>query len=89
VTYTTGWPDNTTAKEQRIAIDGIHEAGQVLRDYAPDGGAYINEADVYEPDHEASFSGTANAARLKEIKAKYDPNNCVPGVAGYRLGWCC
>ncbi|KAI0258815.1 hypothetical protein BC834DRAFT_974769 [Gloeopeniophorella convolvens] len=50
-------------------------AAQVLRDYAPDGGAYGNEADVYEPDHEAAFWGAANAARLKAVKAKYDPQN--------------
>jgi hypothetical protein len=60
--------DNATIKEQVIAIDGIQEAGQVLRDYAPDDGTYINEADVYEPDHEESFWGTANVARLKDIK---------------------
>jgi FAD/FMN-containing dehydrogenase len=85
VIYTTTWPNNATVKEQRMAIDGIHEAAQVLRDYAPDGGAYINEADVYEPNHEGSFWGTANAARLKDIKAKYDPNNVFQVWQG--IGW--
>jgi Berberine and berberine like len=40
---------------------------------------------VYEPDHEESFWGTANAARLKEIKAKYDPNNVFQVWQG--IGW--
>jgi Berberine and berberine like len=85
VIYTTAWPNNATVNEQRKDIDGIHKAAQVLRDYAPDGGAYINEADVYEPNHEGSFWGTANAARLKDIKAKYDPNNVFQVWQG--IGW--
>jgi hypothetical protein len=85
VIYTTGWPNNATVEEQRKVIDGIHEAAQVLRDYAPDGGAYINEADVYEPNHEGSFWGTANVARLKDIKGTYDPSNVFQVWQG--IGW--
>jgi FAD/FMN-containing dehydrogenase len=85
VIYTTTWPNNATVAEQRQDISGVHQAGQMLRDYAPDGGAYINKADVYEPNHEATFWGTANAARLKEIKAKYDPENLFQVWQG--IGW--
>ncbi|KAI0292662.1 hypothetical protein B0F90DRAFT_1822708 [Multifurca ochricompacta] len=75
VIYTTAWPSNATVAQQQQLIKGIHDGAQVLRDYSPNSGAYISEADVYEPNHEASFWGTANAARLKTIKAKYDPKN--------------
>jgi FAD/FMN-containing dehydrogenase len=85
VVYTTAWPNNATVAEQRQAISGVHQSAQVLREYAPDSGAYINEADVYEPNHEASFWGTANAAHLKEIKAKYDPKNVFQVWQG--IGW--
>jgi hypothetical protein len=84
--YTTAWPNNATIRRPRKAIGGIHKGVRVLRDYAPDsdGGAYINEA--Y---HEASFWGTAKAARLK---TKYDLNKvfqvqrgiCWAGTADVR-----
>ena len=45
---------------------------QRLRDLTPGGGAYINEADVQEPDWQTSFFG-ANYARLLEIKQARDP----------------
>jgi FAD/FMN-containing dehydrogenase len=46
----------------------------VIRALAPGAGAYVNEADYFEPDWQASFWG-ANYPRLREIKQRYDPAN--------------
>ncbi|KAI0258817.1 hypothetical protein BC834DRAFT_834569 [Gloeopeniophorella convolvens] len=85
VIYTTAWPNDASVAQQRQLYSNVHQAAQVLRDYAPDGGAYGNEADVYEPDHEVAFWGAANAARLRVVKAKYDPQNFFTVWQG--IGW--
>jgi hypothetical protein len=43
-----------------------------MRELAPDSGAYFNEANPYEPDHEVTFWGD-NYDALLELKHKYDP----------------
>ncbi|KAK0474774.1 FAD-binding domain-containing protein [Armillaria novae-zelandiae] len=63
---------NSTAEDMRTQYNFMSTVTQWLRDFSPDSGAYLNEADVYEPDHEAAFWG-ANYTRLVEIKKKYDP----------------
>jgi hypothetical protein len=40
----------------RAALSGIHAGVEELRVLAPDSGAYINEGDVYETDHECTLS---------------------------------
>ena len=55
----------------------------VLRTAFPNSGAYWSESDYNEPNWQNSFWGSANYARLQQIKAVYDPNgifqchNCV------------
>ncbi|CAG7966762.1 unnamed protein product [Penicillium nalgiovense] len=83
-----------------VANETIHEMtygkGYALRRLAPDSGAYINEANSYEPDWQWSFWGP-NYPRLHAIKQKYDPNNllwcrkCVgsEGFAQQRNGTLC
>ncbi|KAK0227831.1 FAD-binding domain-containing protein [Armillaria fumosa] len=63
---------NYTAEDMRTQYDFVSMVTQWLRDLSPDSGAYLNEADVYEPDHEEAFWG-ANYARLVQVKKKYDP----------------
>ncbi|EJF63609.1 FAD-binding domain-containing protein [Dichomitus squalens LYAD-421 SS1] len=46
---------------------------QKFRDLTPGSGAYFNEGDVYEPDHENSYWGADNYRRLLAVKRKYDP----------------
>jgi FAD/FMN-containing dehydrogenase len=45
---------------------------QLLREATPGGGAYVNEADYFEPDWRRSFWGE-QYPRLLAIKRKYDP----------------
>jgi len=46
------------------------------RALTPDGGAYQNEADVFEPDYKQSFYGR-NYNRLAKIKKQIDPRNAL------------
>ncbi|KAK4233368.1 FAD binding domain-containing protein [Achaetomium macrosporum] len=58
-------------------VDARHKITSVidpiLKELAPDGGAYLNEADYSEPDFQQAFYGS-NYARLLSIKNKYDPD---------------
>ncbi|KAI0265565.1 hypothetical protein BC834DRAFT_165693 [Gloeopeniophorella convolvens] len=85
VVYTSTWDNDATTAEQRQRFANLHQAAQVLRDFAPDGGAYSSQADVFEPDHENAFWGAANVAKLKAAKAKYDPENVFTVWQG--IGW--
>ncbi|SJL04844.1 related to isoamyl alcohol oxidase [Armillaria ostoyae] len=60
---------NSTAEDMRTQYDLLSTVTQWLRDFSPDSGAYLNEGDVYEPNHEETFWG-ANYARLVQIKKK-------------------
>lgn len=64
--------------------DLLSAVTQWLRDFSPDSGAYLNECDVYEPNHEEAFWG-ANHARLVQIKRKYDPFHLLDCWMG--VGW--
>ncbi|KAK0474772.1 FAD-binding domain-containing protein [Armillaria novae-zelandiae] len=63
---------NSTAEDMRTQYDFVSTVTQWLRDFSPDSGVYLNEGDVYEPNHEEAFWGV-NYARLVQIKEKYDP----------------
>jgi len=47
---------------------------RVIRDATPGSGAYVNEADDFEPDWQPSFWGV-NSPRLLAIKKRVDPDN--------------
>ncbi|KAK4099520.1 FAD-binding domain-containing protein [Parathielavia hyrcaniae] len=51
-----------------------------LRNAAPNGCAYINEADPYEPNWQHAFWGT-NYPALLRIRQKYDPNGVFYAVS--------
>ncbi|EKM56474.1 uncharacterized protein PHACADRAFT_92497 [Phanerochaete carnosa HHB-10118-sp] len=63
---------NSTAQDRQSEYTQIDQHTQVFRDLTPGSGAYFNEGDVYEPDHEQSYWGS-NYEKLLEIKKKYDP----------------
>ncbi|KAJ7146875.1 hypothetical protein C8R44DRAFT_579114, partial [Mycena epipterygia] len=69
------WNWNATRAEVR----GVYERTGKLMDYVravtPDG-AYLNEADVYEPNHEVAFWGD-HYPELAGIKMKYDPDRLL------------
>ncbi|KAJ7454533.1 FAD-binding domain-containing protein [Mycena galericulata] len=69
------WNWNTTAADVR----GVYTRTSALMDHVraltPDA-AYVNEADVYEPNHEVSFWGE-HYPELATIKMKYDPDRLL------------
>ncbi|KAJ7689187.1 hypothetical protein B0H17DRAFT_1202544 [Mycena rosella] len=69
------WGWNATESD----IRGVYKHTSALMDHVraitPDA-AYLNEADVYEPNHEVSFWG-AHYPELVTIKMKYDPERLL------------
>lgn len=59
------------AEQQNVVTNVV---GPMLTNLTPDSGAYMNEADVNEPNFQQSFYGV-NYERLLSIKRKYDPND--------------
>ncbi|QRW25840.1 FAD-binding domain protein [Rhizoctonia solani] len=70
------WNYNSTAEQQAAVYSTVSAAADKLRAITPGSGAYQNEADVSEPDHENSFWGS-NYDRLVSIKKKYDPKGLL------------
>ncbi|KAG8717821.1 hypothetical protein FRC09_013625 [Ceratobasidium sp. 395] len=70
------WNFNSTAEQQAAVYGTVSSAADRLRAITPGSGAYQNEADVSEPDHENSFWGS-NYPRLVSIKKKYDPKGLL------------
>jgi len=66
------WQFNSTVDFKRAQFERVSNATQTMRNITPGSGAYFNEGDVYEPNHEESFWGT-NYPRLLSLKNTYDP----------------
>jgi FAD/FMN-containing dehydrogenase len=60
--------------EGRKMADKITRAMKIIRDATPGSGAYVNEADYFEPEWQRSFWGE-NYPRLLAIKKRVDPDN--------------
>ncbi|KAL5335987.1 hypothetical protein BJX70DRAFT_304232 [Aspergillus crustosus] len=69
----------------RKIAQNAHEAMDPLRAFSPDSGAYINEADPWEPDYVNSFWGQENYDRLLRIQREVDPGNLLTVHRG--VGW--
>ncbi|RPD55527.1 FAD-binding domain-containing protein [Lentinus tigrinus ALCF2SS1-7] len=67
---------NDTLDERKEGYETLEGHIQDFRDLTPGSGAYFNEGDVYEPDHETSYWGD-NYAKLLAVKQKYDPNGLL------------
>lgn len=83
MSYGIDWPNNATvAEKKRRKQELVKVSLEMGRIVGPDGGAYINEANPYEPDWQNVFWG-ANYAKLEKIKKRVDPkglmmcNRCV------------
>ncbi|KAF2163800.1 hypothetical protein M409DRAFT_57280 [Zasmidium cellare ATCC 36951] len=70
-----GFANSASAAEIQTAFQTAHDAAQVLRDVAPGSGAYINEADVFEPEPEETYWGLETYQRLLALMKKIDPGN--------------
>jgi FAD/FMN-containing dehydrogenase len=66
------WASNATAEEIAAPSQVLTERLQLWRDVSPGAGAYMNEADINEPDFQQSFYGS-NYPRLYALKQQYDP----------------
>ncbi|KAL3474584.1 hypothetical protein BJX99DRAFT_174699 [Aspergillus californicus] len=73
------------AEAVRDTFQAAHDIMKPLREYTPNGGAYLNEADAFETDPVGSFWGENNYARLLSIKEEIDPTNLLSVWNG--IGW--
>ena len=78
------WPVGTSLKDQKTVADTVNYANDILIRLAPNSGAYQNEANIDEPNHEQTFWGD-NIGRLKTIKKTYDPDNFF--AVWHGIGW--
>ncbi|KAJ0419553.1 hypothetical protein BJY00DRAFT_302129 [Aspergillus carlsbadensis] len=60
----------------RCVADMTYDKLGALRSLDPASGAYLNEANAFEPGWQWSFFG-ANYPRLREIKRRYDPDDLL------------
>ncbi|KAH8742475.1 hypothetical protein F5883DRAFT_596362 [Diaporthe sp. PMI_573] len=75
----TSWPDSLPQENvTQIVNDVTYNKLDELRMLDPNSGAYLNEANRYEPGWQWSFFGP-NYARLRTIKEKYDPDGVMWG----------
>ncbi|KAJ6592868.1 FAD-binding domain-containing protein [Mycena capillaripes] len=71
------WPYNSSVAEIQAALGTTHEfVHRELTALAPNSGAYMNEGELYESNHEFTYWGT-NYERLLGIKRKYDPHGLL------------
>jgi hypothetical protein len=63
---------NSTSEEWLTKYEGLNNYVNLIREATPGGGAYINEADVQEPNWQESFFGS-HYPRLLRIKKSRDP----------------
>ncbi|KAF8871186.1 FAD-binding domain-containing protein [Infundibulicybe gibba] len=70
------WNYNSTVQERTASYQSLEKLMNPIRALTPGSGAYVNEADVYEPDFENSFWGP-NYPKLLAIKQKYDPQGLL------------
>lgn len=83
-------PNETVTPSEALAINAewVEEHKEKLwREWAPDMGAYMNEANPYNGDWRKDFYGSS-LDRLLEIKRKYDPSESLYVLSGVGSdGW--
>ncbi|KAF7915563.1 hypothetical protein EAE99_010076 [Botrytis elliptica] len=71
------WDDSIAEPDVKSLIDDMtYNSLDKLRRFDPASGAYLNEANAYEPGWQLSFFGQ-NYGRLREIKNKCDPTGLL------------
>ncbi|KAI0112755.1 FAD-binding domain-containing protein [Hypoxylon sp. NC0597] len=66
------WGQEATPEDIATANKNLVEMMQPWRDASPNAGAYLNEADINEPNWQQAFYGS-NYDYLYQLKQKYDP----------------
>ncbi|KAI5864003.1 FAD-binding domain-containing protein [Durotheca rogersii] len=66
------WSQEATPQEIATANKNLVETMQPWREASPNSGAYLNEADINEPNWQQAFYGS-HYAYLYQLKQKYDP----------------
>ncbi|KAI1381268.1 FAD-binding domain-containing protein [Hypoxylon crocopeplum] len=66
------WSQEATPADIAAANKNLVDMMQPWRDASPGAGAYLNEADINEPNWQQAFYGS-NYAYLYQLKQKYDP----------------
>jgi len=79
------WNFDSTLAQRVGQYQRLTELWSVVRQQTPGGGAYVSEADVFEPDFIESFWGQTNYAKLLTIKQKYDPEHLLD--CWHCVGW--
>ncbi|KIK61289.1 hypothetical protein GYMLUDRAFT_166464, partial [Collybiopsis luxurians FD-317 M1] len=76
------WPEGTSVSDIRLLEDIAKGYVGVLEGLVgPDGGAYFNEASLYEPNFQETFFGD-HYSKLQAIKDQYDPVGLFVVVEG-------
>ncbi|KAG6872370.1 hypothetical protein C0995_010289 [Termitomyces sp. Mi166 len=75
VTVVSPWNWDATVEEKRGHYSAVSKSIDHLRKITPDA-AYVNEADVYEPNHEFAFWGK-HYPELLRLKEKFDPDHLL------------
>ncbi|KAL7624629.1 hypothetical protein AAE478_006198 [Parahypoxylon ruwenzoriense] len=70
------WGQDATPEEIATANKNLVETMQPWRDASPGAGAYLNEADINEPNWQQAFYGS-NYDYLYQLKQKYDPRGLM------------
>lgn len=70
------WGPEATPAEIAAASEALTQRLGTWRAASPDAGAYLNEADINEPDFQQSFYGS-NYDRLYALKQQYDPHGLL------------
>ncbi|KAK0452197.1 FAD-binding domain-containing protein [Desarmillaria tabescens] len=76
VTFGQVWDYSASPDEQEKAYRDLSRSMDPLRAITPGGGAYGNEADVYEPDWQRAFWGE-HYEELVRVKGKYDSEHLL------------
>ncbi|GJE99670.1 FAD-binding domain-containing protein [Phanerochaete sordida] len=75
------WPDGSSLDVINAAREKVKNGEVALRKLTPDGGAYLNEASLYQADYKSDFFGS-RYDKLRAVKKKYDPIDLFVVPAG-------
>ncbi|KAF8877997.1 FAD-binding domain-containing protein [Infundibulicybe gibba] len=71
------WNFDATKADRVALLTSLETLMKPIRELTPGSGAYFNEADVYEPDHERSYWGNNYPALLKSNRNSIDPDGIL------------